>query len=97
MNPQPSIAHYRITSWGRVGIATPRRHRAVISDSFKVTPKLTLKFGPRWDLTTVPRFKDGWMLQLRSVSRQVIATKAGQSHISPLYPSRINALDDPPS
>jgi len=59
------------------------------SDSFKVTPKLTLEFGLRWDLTTVPHFKDGWAYNFDPVARQVVVSQAGLSHISPLYPSNI--------
>ena len=32
-----------------------------VSDSFKVNDKLTLEFGLRWDITTVPTYKDGLM------------------------------------
>lgn len=67
-----------------------------ISDSFKVTPKLTLEFGLRYDLTTVPHFKDGWAYNFDPVSRQVIVSQAGMSHIAPLYPSNIPIVSGNP-
>lgn len=60
-----------------------------ISDSFKVTPKLTLEFGLRWDITTVPTFKDGLMYNFNPATSQVIVSQKGLSAISPLYPSNI--------
>lgn len=63
-----------------------------ISDSFKVTPKLTLEFGLRWDITTVPTFKDGLMYNFNPATSQVIVSQKGLSAISPLYPSNINVV-----
>jgi hypothetical protein len=63
-----------------------------ISDSFKLTDKLTLEFGLRWDVTTVPTFKDGLMYNFNPATNQVIVTQKGLSAISPLYPSNINVV-----
>jgi len=60
-----------------------------ISDSFKVTDKLTVEFGLRWDITTVPTFKDGLAYNYNPTTRQVIVSQQGLSAISPLYPSNI--------
>jgi hypothetical protein len=60
-----------------------------ISDSFKVSDKLTLEFGMRWDITTVPTYKDGLMYNFDPAANQVIVSQKGLSAISPLYPSNI--------
>jgi hypothetical protein len=62
------------------------------SDSFKVTPKLTVEYGLRWDLTTVPTFKDGLSYNFDPTTQTVIVPQSGMSHISPLYPSNIKVV-----
>ena len=63
-----------------------------VSDSFKVNDKLTLEFGLRWDITTVPTFKDGLMYNFNPATNQVIVSQKGLSAISPLYPSNISVV-----
>jgi Carboxypeptidase regulatory-like domain/TonB dependent receptor len=63
-----------------------------ISDSFKVSDKLTLEFGLRWDVTTVPTFKDGLMYNFDPAANQVIVSQKGLSAISPLYPTNIKVV-----
>jgi len=63
-----------------------------ISDSFKVNDKLTLEFGLRWDLTTVPTYKDGLMYNYNPAANQVVVSQKGLTAISPLYPSNINIV-----
>ncbi len=63
-----------------------------ISDSFKVNDKLTLEFGLRWDITTVPTYKDGLMYNYLPATNQVVVSQKGLSAISPLYPSNINVV-----
>ncbi len=63
-----------------------------ISDSFKLSDKLTLEFGLRWDFTSVPTFKDGLMYNYNPASNQVIVSQKGLGAISPLYPSNINIV-----
>ena len=63
-----------------------------VSDSFKVNDKLTLEFGLRWDITTVPTYKDGLMYNYLPAANQVVVTQKGLSAISPLYPSNINVV-----
>ena len=60
-----------------------------VSDSFKVNDKLTLEFGLRWDVTTVPTFQDGLMYNFDPAANQVVVSQKGLSAISPLYPSNI--------
>jgi hypothetical protein len=63
-----------------------------ISDSFKVSDKLTLEFGVRWDITTVPTYKDGLMYNFNPATNQVVVSQQGLSMISPLYPTNINVV-----
>jgi hypothetical protein len=63
-----------------------------VSDSFKVTEKLTLEFGLRWDVTTVPTYKDGLMYNFDPTNSQVIVSQKGLQAISPLYPSNIKIV-----
>jgi hypothetical protein len=63
-----------------------------VSDSFKVSDKLTLEFGLRWDFTTVPTYKDGLMFNYDPSANQVIVSQKGLSAISPLYPSNIKVV-----
>jgi hypothetical protein len=67
-----------------------------ISDSYKLSDKVTLEFGLRWDITTVPRFKDGLMYNFDPVARQVVVTSNGLNAISPLYPSNIPVVSGNP-
>ncbi len=67
-----------------------------ISDSFKITQKLTVEFGLRWDLTTVPRYKDGWMYNFNPATQQVVVTQSGLQKISPLYPTNITIVSGNP-
>lgn len=60
-----------------------------VSDSIKITEKLTIEFGLRWDLTTVPVFKDGLMYNFNTQTNQVVVSQKGLSAISPLWPSNI--------
>jgi hypothetical protein len=63
-----------------------------VSDTIKVSQKLTLEFGLRWDIYTVPTYKDGLMYNYNPTTRQVIVTQKGLSEISPLYPSNIDVV-----
>jgi hypothetical protein len=67
-----------------------------LSDSFKVNDKLTLEFGLRWDITTVPTFKDGLMYNYNPAANQVVVTSQGLSAISPLYPPNISIVSGNP-
>jgi hypothetical protein len=60
-----------------------------IGDSVKVTSKLTVEFGLRWDVVTVPVYKDGLMYNYNPATNGVVVSQKGLSAISPLYPSNI--------
>jgi hypothetical protein len=58
-------------------------------DSFKITRKLNLDYGVRWDLYGSPSAQDRLMYNFDPVSGAVIVDPAGISKVSPLYPSSI--------
>ena len=59
-------------------------------DTFKVTQKLTLDYGLRWDYFTSPYYKDGLQYAFDQQSGNVIAPASVKT--SPLYPSNIKIV-----
>ena len=67
-----------------------------ITDTFKVTPKLTLDYGMRWDYFSSTVWRDGLMFNWDPASGNVIVPDSAQSKISPLYPKNLKiAAGDP--
>lgn len=62
------------------------------SDSFKVNDRLTIEFGLRWDVTTVPTYQDGLMYNFDPTNNQVVVSQKGLQAVSPLYPSNIKIV-----
>jgi hypothetical protein len=60
-----------------------------ITDSFKVTQKLNIDYGLRWDYFTAPRFDDGLQYAWDRASGNVIIPENTASKVSPLYPRNI--------
>lgn len=58
-------------------------------DTWKVTPKLTLDYGVRWDWYGIPRYDDGLMYNFDLTSGKVIVEQAMLNSIHPLYPKTI--------
>lgn len=58
-------------------------------DTFKVTQKLTIDYGLRWDYYGIPRYDDGLMYNFDMVSGNVIVEQDSLSKINPLYPKTI--------
>ncbi|HZY61941.1 MAG TPA: TonB-dependent receptor [Edaphobacter sp.] len=58
-------------------------------DSFKVTPKLTLNYGIRWDLYGTPKANDHLMYNWDPKTGNVVVDPKGIDKVSPLYPSTI--------
>ncbi|MCC6588195.1 MAG: carboxypeptidase regulatory-like domain-containing protein [Bryobacterales bacterium] len=63
-----------------------------VTDSFKVTQKLSLDYGIRWDYFTAPRFDDGLQYAWDPANGNVIVPDSTVSKISPLYPKNIGIV-----
>jgi hypothetical protein len=73
------------TQWGReLGLFA--------MDTFKVTRKLTLDLGIRWDHFGPFRYDDGLEYNFDPTQDAVVVPPAAASHVSPLYPSNINVV-----
>ncbi|HWR53354.1 MAG TPA: carboxypeptidase regulatory-like domain-containing protein [Bryobacteraceae bacterium] len=59
------------------------------TDTFKVTPKLTLDYGLRWDYYANASYDDGLMYNFDLKTGSVIVPAELQSKIHPLYPKNI--------
>jgi hypothetical protein len=62
---------------------------AFITDDFKVSKRLTLSLGVRWDRFGSPRFKDGLMWNWDLANGNIVVPEASRKAISPLYPPTI--------
>ncbi|MEK7404126.1 MAG: TonB-dependent receptor, partial [Acidobacteriota bacterium] len=65
---------------------------AFITDDFKVSKRLTLSMGVRWDRFGSPRFDDGLMWNWDLASGNIVAPEAALKAVSPLYPKSINVV-----
>jgi len=63
-----------------------------ITDTFKVTQKLTLDLGLRWDRFSSTTYDDGLMFNWDPTTGNVIVPQDKVDMISPLYPSNINIV-----
>lgn len=74
-----------------------RRRRAgelglYVMDTFKVSQRLTLDYGLRWDYFVSPRFKDKLQLNWDLQTGNVIVPQSVLSRVSPLYPKTITIV-----
>jgi hypothetical protein len=60
-----------------------------IMDTFKLTPRLTLDYGLRWDYYALPTYTDGLMYNFDLASGTVLVPQSKLSQVNPLYPSNI--------
>jgi hypothetical protein len=58
-------------------------------DTYKVTSRLTLEYGLRWDYYTTPVYSDGLMYNFDKASGSIIVQQESLAKISPLYPKNI--------
>lgn len=65
------------------------------TDSFKVSSRLTLDYGLRYDYYALPTFTDGLMFNWDKATNTVNVTPEGRDRIHPLYPSSIRIGDGP--
>jgi hypothetical protein len=60
-----------------------------ISDTFKVSPKLTLDYGLRWDYYGIAKYKDGLMYNFDLGSGKVIVPQDVANKVHPLFPKNL--------
>ena len=58
-----------------------------VTDTFKLSNRLTLDFGLRWDFFTSPRLDDGLAYNWDPATGNIIVPQAALNKISPLYPT----------
>lgn len=63
-----------------------------VTDTFKVSPRLTLDLGLRWDYFYSPSYEDGLQYNWDPTTGNVIVPQAALSRVSPLYPSNIKVV-----
>lgn len=61
-------------------------------DTFKLTQKLTLDYGLRWDYFSSPTYQDGLQYNWDRATGNVIVPQEALSAVSPLYPSTIQVV-----
>jgi hypothetical protein len=63
-----------------------------ITDTFKVTPKLTLDLGLRWDRFSATTYDDGLMYNWDPATGNVVVPQPALQKVSPFYPTNINVV-----
>jgi hypothetical protein len=71
---------------------TSKEFGLFVTDTFKVTPKLTLDYGLRWDRYSAATFDDGLMFNWDPATGDIIVPQDALSRVSPLYPSTIHVV-----
>jgi len=66
-----------------------------LTDSFKVSSRLTLDYGLRYDYYAIPTFADGLMFNWDRATNTVNVTQEGLNRIHPLYPRNIKIGSGP--
>lgn len=65
------------------------------TDTFKLSSRLTLDYGVRYDYYALPTFTDGLMFNWDKASNTVNVTPEGRNKIHPLYPANIRIGSGP--
>jgi len=66
-----------------------------VEDSFKISRRLSLNYGVRWDLYGTPGSPDHLMYNFDPTTGNVVVDPAAISRVSPLYPSIIKVVPGP--
>jgi len=67
-----------------------------ITDTFKVTQKLTLDYGLRWDRFSATTYEDGLIYNWDPKTGNLIVPQKAMSKISPFFPTTINIVAGDP-
>jgi len=67
------------------------------SDTFKVTPKLTLDYGLRWDYEGLANYADGLMYNFNPALNEIIVPSAHLNQVNPSYLSLLACPTGAPS
>ncbi len=65
---------------------------AYIMDSFRVTSRLTLDYGLRWDYFGSPEYQDGYMYSWDPSTGKVVVAPGTLTSVSSLYPKNIKVV-----
>ncbi len=65
---------------------------AYVSDSFRVTSRLTVDYGLRWDRFGSPAYQDGFMYNWDPATGNVIVAPGTLTSVSSLYPKNIKLV-----
>jgi hypothetical protein len=76
-------------------LATNKEWGLFFTDSFKVSSRLTLDYGLRYDYYALPTFTDRLMYNWDRATNTVNVTPEGARKIHPLYPRNINVATGP--
>ncbi|MBI3697977.1 MAG: TonB-dependent receptor [Acidobacteria bacterium] len=64
-----------------------------VTDTFKVTQKLTLDYGLRWDYYALPTYEDGLMYNWDPATGNVVVAQGALAKVHPLYPKTIKIVE----
>src|SRR5262249_17511664 len=67
--------------------ATNKQVGFFVSDTFKISQKLTLDYGLRWDYYALPTYDDGLMANCDPAPGNVLVAPGTLSKLHPLYPT----------
>jgi len=73
--------------------ATEKQVGLFVTDTFKISSRLTVDFGLRWDYYSSPTYADGLMWNWDPTTGNVLVAQGALSKIHPLYPKTIKVAE----